>query len=55
MAVKVDARIKEEYDPKRYMQNLKERLAKATACIKKLVQFIQRMGPEHWRRCGRCG
>eukprot|EP01010_Urceolus_cornutus_P003059 NODE_410_length_1691_cov_264.929354_g325_i0.p1 GENE.NODE_410_length_1691_cov_264.929354_g325_i0~~NODE_410_length_1691_cov_264.929354_g325_i0.p1 ORF type:complete len:513 (+),score=147.15 NODE_410_length_1691_cov_264.929354_g325_i0:135-1541(+) len=44
MAVKVDARIKEEYDPTRYIANMKEKLSKAEKYLMKLVKYLKALG-----------
>lgn len=44
MAVKVDARIKEEYDPAKYIINLKEKLSECGRTMQKLVKFMKEKG-----------
>ena len=44
MAVKVDARIKEEYDPTKYIANLKEKLGECGKTMQKMVKFMKDKG-----------
>eukprot|EP00996_Jenningsia_fusiforme_P001714 NODE_257_length_2584_cov_22.956213_g235_i0.p1 GENE.NODE_257_length_2584_cov_22.956213_g235_i0~~NODE_257_length_2584_cov_22.956213_g235_i0.p1 ORF type:complete len:718 (-),score=167.08 NODE_257_length_2584_cov_22.956213_g235_i0:329-2482(-) len=41
MSVKVDARVKEEYDPTRYIQNLKDKLSDANSHLGKVSKFLK--------------
>jgi len=44
MAVKVDARIKEIYDPTKYIQLLKEKLAECSKTMNKIVKYMKEKG-----------
>eukprot|EP00906_Rhabdomonas_costata_P035300 RCo049604 len=44
MAVKVSAKIKEEYDPARYIQNLKDKVNDAQEMIRNLVRWLKAGG-----------
>eukprot|EP00906_Rhabdomonas_costata_P020944 RCo030468 len=50
MAVKVDAKIKEVYDPARFITNLKAKLTAAQDKLKILVKFFAKSDPQGYKR-----